>query len=164
MEKWYLLRTKPRQEAIAEENLRRQGFNSVLPRYRNHRRKGGKWTEAEEALFPGYLFIHVDIAGRNCAPIRSTRGVLGFVRFGLDPVPVPAAVIETLRLTAQDYTAQLPSVFTPGDAVSIVAGSFSGLKAIFQAQNGEDRVVLLLDLLGRTTRVTLHRDAVVPDI
>ncbi|MCI0507213.1 MAG: transcription/translation regulatory transformer protein RfaH, partial [Gammaproteobacteria bacterium] len=32
MKYWYTVHTKPRQEAIAEENLLRQGFTVYLPR------------------------------------------------------------------------------------------------------------------------------------
>jgi transcriptional antiterminator RfaH len=162
MEHWYLLRTKPRQEAVAKENLRRQNFRAFLPLYRCSRRKQGRWTEVAEPMFPGYLFIPLDLLLQNCDPIRSTRGVSGFVRFGLEPAPVPDAVVEELIAAEAVRNRQIPPLFKPGDAVAIVAGGFSGLKAIFQAEKGADRVILLLDLLGRSSRITLHRDAVVP--
>jgi transcriptional antiterminator RfaH len=161
MENWYLLRTKPRQEAVAEEHLRQQKFRAFLPLYRCNRRKQGRWTEVAEPMFPGYLFIHIDLAQQNCAPIRSTKGVSGFVRFGLEPAPVPDAVVGELMAAETGKAGRLPPLFKPGDAVGIVAGGFSGLNAIFQAEKGADRVILLLDLLGRSSRVTLHRDAIV---
>ncbi|MGR8934980.1 MAG: transcription/translation regulatory transformer protein RfaH [Gammaproteobacteria bacterium] len=163
MKSWYLLRTKPRQETLAAENLLRQRFRVFLPFYRRNRRKSGRWAMLEEPLFPGYVFIHIDLAEQNSAPIRSTKGVSGFVRFGLEPATVPDTVVETLMARARDNGEEVPPLFKPGDAVNIVGGGFAGVQAIFQAEKGADRVILLLDLLGRTTRVTLQRDAIVPE-
>jgi transcriptional antiterminator RfaH len=162
MENWYLLRTKPRQETVAAENLHRQSFRAVLPLYRCNRRKSGRWVTIEEPMFPGYLFIRIDLARQNCTPIRSTKGVSGFVRFGLEPAPVPDAVVEAVMAKARDKAGEVSPPFKPGDAVNIVAGGFSGLQAIFQAEKGADRVILLLDLLGRNTAVVLPRNVVAP--
>lgn len=162
MDHWYLLHTKPRQEAIAAENLLRQKFRVFFPLYRRNRRKRGRWVTLEEPLFPGYLFIHVDLTRQNGAPIRSTKGVSGLVRFGLEPAPVPDAVVEALMQKVQDKTDEAPPLFKSGDAVNIVAGGFTGLQAIFQAEKGADRVLLLLDWLGRRMPVIVHRDAVAP--
>jgi transcriptional antiterminator RfaH len=35
-------------------------------------------------LFPGYLFIQLDEKLENWSPIRSTKGVQNFVKFGLN--------------------------------------------------------------------------------
>lgn len=160
---WYLLRTKPRQETIAAEHLERQHFQVCLPLYRCSRRKKGSWTEVREPMFPGYLFVHLDLERQNCAPIRSTRGVSDFVRFGAEPKPVPNAIVETLLRSDTGAADSVEPLFKPGDPVAIVSGGFAGLKAIFQAEKGSDRVILLLDLLGRCVSIALHRDEVVPE-
>ncbi|RML53195.1 Transcription antitermination protein RfaH, partial [Pseudomonas syringae pv. maculicola] len=51
-------------------------------------------AQVEEALFPGYLFIHMDQVHDNWYPIRSTRGVSRIVTFGGHPVPVRDHLIE----------------------------------------------------------------------
>ena len=53
---WYLIQTKPRQESRAEENLRRQHFECYRPIKPSAAGNG----KADEALFPGYLFIRLD--------------------------------------------------------------------------------------------------------
>jgi transcriptional antiterminator RfaH len=79
--------------------LRRQAFDTYLPLIRLPKRRRGKWEEVIEPLFPRYLFLHIDASVVSVAPIRSTRGVVGLVRFGEMPVPVPEAVIDFLRRT-----------------------------------------------------------------
>jgi transcriptional antiterminator RfaH len=99
-----------------------------------------------EALFPRYLLIQLDELGENWAPIRSTRGVLHLVRFHDYPVPVGGEIIARIR---ERLAAERPSVsyLTPGERVCITEGAFAYLEAIFLAQDGEERVVLLMNIL-----------------
>jgi transcription antitermination factor NusG len=41
-----------------------------------------------------------------------------------------------------------------GDKVMIVGGPFAGLNGVFEAANGSGRVLVLLDLLGRSVPST----------
>ena len=88
--RWYLVQTRPRQEARAEENLQRQAFECYRPLI--ERGQG-----SSEPLFPGYLFIRLDHLQDNWYPIRSTRGVARIVAFGGQPTPVQDALIGELR-------------------------------------------------------------------
>lgn len=140
--RWYLIQTKPRQEARAEENLQRQNFECYRPR---------RQTSTEEALFPGYLFIRLDRQLDNWYPIRSTRGVARVVAFGGEPTPVRDELIAQLR----QRLAALPDRpgFEPGERVQIKAGGFQELEAIFVSTDGEQRSVILLNLLHREQKV-----------
>src|SRR5512135_2806639 len=106
MKGWYAVCCKPRQEVVAEENLQRQGSHVYLPRIRIARRRGGHWTDVVEPLFPRYLFLQIDPNQRSTAPVRSTRGVADFVRFGGKPAVVPNEVVSTL-LRQEDSVAGL---------------------------------------------------------
>ena len=48
IERWYAVCCKPRQEAVAEENLLRQGFQTYLPRIRMRQRRRGQWIDATD--------------------------------------------------------------------------------------------------------------------
>lgn len=161
---WYLLRAKPRQEIVAVENLERQLFRVFLPLMSRNRHRRGKWIRIVEPMFPGYLFISLDFARQNSASIRSTRGVVDFVRFGAEPRPVPESIIHSLKTMPSAVPDETAPLFRRGDPVAIVAGSLSGMQAIFQAEKGADRVILLLDLLGRCVRITMNRSHVVPSM
>ena len=75
MKKWYLIKTKPRQEQIAILNLERQHYYVYCP--------SALINQKNVVLFPGYLFIQLDSEMQNWSPIKSTKGVLNFVRFPL---------------------------------------------------------------------------------
>jgi transcriptional antiterminator RfaH len=161
MKHWYAVHSKPRQEATAELNLQRQGYTTYLPRIRVRKLRRCNWVKAVEPLFPRYLFMQLDPAVDNIAPVRSTRGAVGLVRIGNDLRPVPDDVIAYLR-QAEDNTDQLRLVYDwphrVGDRVEILQGPFAGLTGVYQMQLAENRAVLLIELLGRRNevRVDLH--------
>lgn len=161
MDRWYVVCCKPRQEAVAEENLLRQGYRVYLPRIRITQRRRGQWVDAIEVLFPRYIFIQIDTLQRSTAPVRSTRGVVGLVRFGGLPAVVPDAVMDAL-LQCEDLTSGLHQdvrpLFCTGDPIKLVDGPFAGMEAVFAEQDGEKRVIVLLELLGKTNKVRVARD------
>jgi transcriptional antiterminator RfaH len=150
--RWYLIQTKPRQEARAQEHLQRQLFECYRPVKHGEKKRASRGA-AEEELFPGYLFIRMDQTNDNWYPIRSTRGVARIVTFGGMPIPVKDDLIEQIR---QRLLAPLPqTAFQQGEAVRITAGGFSDVEAIFLAADGDERAVILLNLLHREQKVTL---------
>ena len=160
---WYGVCCKPRQEAVAEENLQRQGFHVYLPRVRIRQRRRGQWVDVVEALFPRYLFIRIDLLRHSAAPVRSTRGVVGLVRFGREPAVVPDAVMDAL-LRREDSASGLHQdnhpLFCIGDPVQLVDGPLAGMEGIFAQEDGEKRVTVLLELLGKSNKISVNRDSV----
>ena len=165
-ERWYAVCCKPRQEAIAEENLLRQGYHTYLPRIHNTRRRKGQWVNTIEPLFPRYIFIRIDPTLHNTAPVRSTRGAIGLVRFGGQPAEVPEQVIDTIRQRA-DATSGIHHdshpLFRAGEQIRLVDGPLAGMEGIFAEEDAEKRAVVLLELLGKVNRIKVHRDWVITD-
>ena len=161
MKCWYLVHTKPRKEILADENLKRQDFEAYLPFIKQTRRRRGHWTPVIEPLFPRYLFVRLEIGSDNFASIRYTKGVSNLVRFSEEPAVVSDEIIEFLK-QEEDIDSGLrhfeKPLFNAGDKVFIEDGPFAGMQGIFQAQRGEDRVIILLNWLGRENRVTVDRD------
>ena len=161
MERWYAVFCKPRQEVIAEENLLRQGFHTHLPRICIRQRRRGQWIDVIEALFPRYIFIRVNPLRCSTAPVRSTRGVAGLVRFGGEPAVVPDAVMDALLQHVDPTTglhADKRALFSAGEPVKLVEGPLAGMEGIFKQQDGEKRVIVLLELLGKANKIRVSRD------
>ncbi len=155
---WYLVVTKPQSEFKAQENLLRQGYETYLPLVQTSRRRNGKNIKRTEAFFPRYLFISLDKETDNWAPIRSTIGVAGMVRFGGMPAVVPEAMIDNLKKSENEFGLQLfeKKKLKLGDKVEIIDGPFEGYKAIYQKIKSADRVSVLLDIVGKNTQVILN--------
>lgn len=160
MQAWYLIYCKPRGERLAEQNLERQGYSSYLPLIRNRRRRAGRVVSVVEAMFPRYLFVHLDDVHDNWAPIRSTLGVANLVRFGTDAARVPEDLIAALRAREDEQGVQViaPASFRRGERVRIATGPFAEYEAIFEARSSRERVIVLLEVAGKLARVQV-RDA-----
>lgn len=100
-----------------------------------------------EPLFPGYLFIHLDNVNDNWIPIRSTRGVMCIVRFTEYPEPIPDELIARIRWQVAERPVS-EAYFMAGDRVVITEGAFSQIEAIFIANDGRERVQLLMQILS----------------
>jgi transcriptional antiterminator RfaH len=146
--RWYVVQCKPRQDQRARENLQRQGYCCYLPTRKVERLQHGRKREVEEPLFPGYLFISLDAVNNNWYPIRSTRGVSQIVRVREHPLPVQDEIIGMIRSRLEDPAPCVPCL-RPGEHVLITEGCFSQFEAIFLANDGDQRVTLLLNVLQR---------------
>lgn len=154
---WYIVYTKVRQEDVALTNLERQGYSAYLPRCRHLRKRKGKAMPVIESLFPRYLFIQLDTQTDNWAPIRSTLGVSALVRFGPNPAPVPEAFIAFLRSRedAEGLHNWMEPAYRAGDRVRVADGPLAGYEGILVAKTSRERVLVLLDIVGKQVRTQL---------
>lgn len=148
---WYLVQCKPRQDERAEDNLARQGYEIFRPKCWYQRLIRGQRQWAVESLFPGYLFINLP-AESNWGPLRSTRGVSRVVSFGGVPVAVSDSLVKQLQARVE---IDVKSELKLGDNVRIIEGGFAELDAIFMAMDGEERVILLINLLNRQQQISV---------
>jgi transcriptional antiterminator RfaH len=113
-------------------------------------------------LFPRYLFIELDTgpSGLSWGPIRSTTGVTSLVRFGLQPARAPTGLIDTLRALEAQHAQSAARPLEPGDLVSLREGPFAGLQAVYQCQDSNARITVLLEVMSRPVRVQVEAGAV----
>jgi len=164
LKQWFAVHTKPLQEALAEENLKRQGYEVYYPRIKQDVRRRGRWMSIIGPLFPRYLFVNLEQGRDNFVPIRSTFGVSDLVRFGGVPKTVSNALIMAIK-EREDQAQGMHIMrrnWIPGMEVEITDGPFTGLKGIFIAKSAEERVIVLLQLLGRDNRVEVTQNTIVP--
>lgn len=165
MPDWFAVHTRPRQELRALDHLQRQGFGCFLPRIRERVRRAGGVAAVVQPLFPRYLFVEIEFGRDDVAALRSTRGVVGPVRFGQHMPPVPLALIAGLQgeQAPDGVLARRPlGALEPGMTVAVQAGPLTGLTGRLLAVDARERVVVLLTLLGRETRVRLPQAALSP--
>ena len=114
-------------------------------------------------LFPSYLFVQLNEKTQNFSPIHSTQGVSYFVKFGLNLAKVPTSVIELIK-TNQHITAdKLKDLnkFKPGDKVQISEGAFKNYMAIFKSYKSDERIILLMNLLGNEQSLSFKKELVI---
>jgi transcriptional antiterminator RfaH len=154
---WYLVYAKPRQEAVARTNLARQGYQTYLPLVRQTSKRQGRRVSVVGPMFPRYLFIYLYEQSDNWGPIRSTLGVVSLVRFGAHAAQVPEGLVAMLKQREDEEGVQVMPTeeYRPGTKVRITEGSFAGYEGVLLGKSGRDRVVLLLEILGKYTRTVV---------
>lgn len=161
MRSWYVVRTQAHMETRAKTHLTLQGYQVFLPLRVKTRRHARKIETVLRPLFPGYLFVCLDVAVEQWRPINGTVGVLHLITADSRPCPVPDGITEGIiaRADERDVVKLQTDQFRAGDRVMISNGSLRGCEAFFQEAIDENRVLLLLDLLGRKVRTWVHVDA-----
>ena len=151
MKQWYLIYTKPRKEQIALQNLIAQGYEAQLPMFKLEKIVRNKKSLEEEPLFPRYLFIRLDEqASQSWSPIRSTIGVSHIVKFGNLYPRIPEVVVKSILSIDSDDTI-IESIIS-GDLVTINKGPFKEVEALFSHFDGDERAILLLNILEKTVK------------
>lgn len=158
---WYLVHTKPRQEHCALINLENQGYRCYLPLWRIEKCKQGTLVVTEEPLFPRYLFVRYgQNEAKGLAPIRSTKGISRLVTFGNQPANVTQSLIDALHTQEMIRSGQVQPLFRQGEQVTINHHAYKDIDAIYSAQNGVDRVIVLIEMLSRRVPIQVPAAAV----
>ena len=163
--RWYVVRSQPRNEALALRHLHNQGLASFCPMARPAPRKG-RQPPPLRALFPSYLFVKIDVERDRWRSINGTIGVAGLIgisRTGSGrPTPLPAGLVERMQAsTARNGELRFGELLAKGDHVRIVGGPFDQLCGFLETGTDAERVTILLDMLAQQTRVQLSRDMLV---
>lgn len=155
---WYVIQCKGGESFRAAEHLTNQGYEVFHPVLQIKRKRQGKLVMVSEPLFPYYLFIQLDQVASDWRPIRSTRGVLRLLTFGNKPVATPNALIDTLRSQPHHQDA-IHTYFSAGEKVTITDGPFKDLEAIFTRCKGEERAIVLLNVLNQPQHLDVSLDS-----
>jgi len=159
--RWYTVQTKPKKERTVERRLRDLDLEVFLPWIRLRRRIGSRFHRVLDPLFPGYLFCRLDLFATGKAA-RYAPGVKDFVRSGNRIADIEDEVIGGLRERCPDGIATFkPRPYRAGEPVLIREGPLSGIEAVFEREmKRSDRVAILLELLGRQTRLILNNEMI----
>jgi transcriptional antiterminator RfaH len=162
-EPWIVINTRPHAEHTALENLRRQAFDTYCPMLRKRWSHARSSTTVLRPLFPGYLFSRPGKHARRWRPMLSTCGVRNVVRAGEEPSFIDHGFIASLKAREVDGAIVRPAhPYEIGQRVQIAGGPFDGIVTTIIDLDEEERVVVLLDVLKRATRLTLAVDGVMP--
>jgi transcriptional antiterminator RfaH len=152
---WYAAALQLHADAMARAHLERQGFSVFAPVLIRTVRHARQFVTRRVPLFPGYLFVRLELGRDRWRAVNGTRGVRALLTAGDVPARVPLAVIEGL-LAVEAARTELPE----GASLEIVAGPFTGLVGRLSQLDGAARVTVLLQLVGAERAVSVDRAAV----
>lgn len=161
MKRWYLLYCKRGEQARAKLHLENQGIECYFPEIEVEKVLRNKKQTVKEPLFPCYVFIRFDYqAGPSFTTVRSTRGVVDFIRRGALPYELEGDLIYELRLLEKhdDHCIKLPEP-EKGQKVKIKEGQFAGITAIYEEPDGDKRSFLLVEMINRPVKVSVENES-----
>lgn len=155
---WFLAQIKPNCAHIAMRNLRRQGFEAFLPLAEETQPRNGRFVTAVQPLFPGYVFVAFDVGLGRWRAVNSTYGITRLVSFGRDPAPVPRDLVVHLmqRCDAMGQLTRPEATLLPGATVTVTQGPFANFVAQIEKIDPDQRVWLLLEIMGGQKRVAVE--------
>ena len=142
---WFLIYTKPRCEDSVSVKLVESGFEVLNPKIEERRYIRRKLQNVISPLFPCYVFVRFDNP-RDYRLIRYTKGVKTVVGPEHIPSVVPQGITDQIKKRMEGGAIRVQTVrFVRGEEVSIKAGPFEGLQAVFEKElKGSERVSILL--------------------
>jgi len=155
-ERWYVARTQPHRETQAARQLDNQDFRVFVPRILKSRRHARKFDTVRAPLFPRYIFVALDLSRDRWRSVNGTLGVDRLLMRGGEPEPVPRGLVEQLAEAASpDGVVRGGPPLKEGQSVRVTAGPFADLIGTLERLDDNDRVRVLLDILGGKIPVLL---------
>ena len=166
---WYVVNTYAGHENRVKENLQRRIdtmglqdslFQIVVAEETEIEFKNGKKVEKVFNLFPGYLFVEMNMTDEAWYVVRNTPGVTGFIGSsggGAKPFPVAEEEMQGILRKLGIGQAHVQIDFAVGDRVKILTGPFSGVEGTVEKLDDEQQVATVLTILfGRETPTEIN--------
>ena len=153
--RWYAVYTRPRAEKLVYQRLIESDIETFLPMQKTIRQWSDRKKLIEKPLLSSYIFVNV--VAKQFPIIFKTYGIVKFVTFEGQPVPIPQNQIDNLRLLINsDAEIEVTSEkFAPGDNVEVTSGSLRGLTGELIKHGGRKRVIVRIDRLDQNIIVTI---------
>jgi transcriptional antiterminator NusG len=163
---WYAVHTYAGYEDAVARNLKQRIdsmgmqekiFNVIVPKEKKIKVKGGKRTEVEEKVYPGYVLVDMVVTDDSWYVVRNTPRVTGFVGAGVNPVPLNKQEVESLFKSMNSDTKAKHNIdMVVGELVRIGDGPFKDLEGKVESVDHErGKVRVLVSMFGRETPVEL---------
>ena len=156
---WFILQFKPNAHHRAKRNLTQQGFETFLPIHDTTSRKLSRFRNTSKPLFPGYMFVKFNRAESEWHKINSTYGVSRLITFNSILKSIPSSFVDSLMKRC-DLSGKLLSIqkLKNGDQVKISKGPFANFIATVETYETDQRIWILMDLMGRKIKIQTSTD------
>jgi transcriptional antiterminator NusG len=166
--RWYVVRTFSGHENKVKnlidgelcnnEKLRAKIENVLVPTEKVFEVKDGKKKSKTKNFFPGYILIQADLDNQVKDFILNTPSVMGFLGTKNNPNPLQPEEVKRIvgRITQDESTERMETIFRNGDIVKIVDGPFNNFSGTIQEVNEEKmKIKVMVSIFGRKTPVEI---------
>lgn len=165
---WYVVHTYSGYENKAklalEDAIRRYAvedkFGEILvPTEKVVEVKDGKKKTNTRKVFPGYIFVQMEINTETWHVVKTTPKVTGFIGGSRNPPPITEEEIKRIiGVEAEDEQDETTVVidFERGDEVNIIDGPFASMKGrVEEVNQARGKLRVMVSIFGRPTAVEL---------
>lgn len=148
------------EESIALKELEDAFGRILVPTEEVVEIRDGKKRKSERKLYPGYVFVEMDMTDEAWHLVKHTNYVLGFIG-GTAEKPAPMTPREADEVLARvENSADKPkpkTVFEPGEMVRVGDGPFADFNGVVEEVDYEkNRLKVAVLIFGRSTPVELE--------
>ena len=164
--RWYVVHTYSGHENKVKVNLEKRIeymnmsekiFRVEVPQKTITQVKGGKKSEKEEKIFPGYVLVEMIMDDDSWYVVRHTAGVTKFVGSSKKPIPAKDSEIKKIIHRGQAQTPKIELDVTVGDKVRIISGPFAEfIGDITEVYPDKSKLRANVSIFGRETPVELE--------
>lgn len=166
--KWYVVRTFSGHEGKVKnlidaelsdnDKLKAKIEDVLVPTEKVFEVKDGKKKSKTKNFFPGYILIHADLDNQVKDFILNTPSVMGFLGTKNNPNPLQPEEVKRIvgRITQDETTERMETIFRNGDLVKIIDGPFNNFTGTIQEVNEEKmKIKVMVSIFGRKTPVEI---------
>ncbi len=166
--KWYVVRTfsghenKVKSLIDAElrdnEKLKVKIEDVLVPTEKVFEVKDGKKKSKTKNFFPGYILVKAELDNQVKDFILNTPSVMGFLGTKNNPNPLQPEEVKRIvgRLTQDESSERMETIFRNGDLVKIIDGPFNNFSGTIQEVNEEKmKIKVMVSIFGRKTPVEI---------
>lgn len=152
---WFVAHVRPRCEKKLVEFCQREGFATTLPLYRSVKKYRGKTEVFLKPLFPGYVFLQLELHQRQA--VYQSDYVANLLDVP-DQAEFEAQLQAVLFALDQEVEVRLAPTIGPGTRVRIRRGPLQGMEAWVENRRGMTEVLLRLDFIGQAAAVKVSAE------
>ena len=145
------------EKRIEYMNMSEKIFRVEVPQKTITQVKGGKKSDKEEKIFPGYVLVEMIMDDDSWYVVRHTAGVTKFVGSSKKPIPAKDSEIKKIIHRGQTQTPKIELDVKVGDKVRIISGPFAEfIGDITEVYPDKSKLRANVSIFGRETPVELE--------
>lgn len=165
--KWYVIHTysgfekkvaASLKERIKALNMDGQFDDILVPTEDVVEMRAGSRIITPKKIFPGYIFIKMEMTDDAWHVVKSTPKVTGFIGSATEPAPIDQEEVDKIihRVASAQEKPKPKFSFDRGESVRIIDGPFNNFTGVVDEINADRNTLkVLVTIFGRSTPVEL---------
>jgi transcription antitermination factor NusG len=154
--RWFAVQTRSRHEKKAHAELQEKGIQSFLPLFAEKHKWSDRQRVVEVPLFPQYLFVRIAVSSDERISVLRTNGVVGLVGTKGCGIAIPDVQVERIQRVIEQKIPYNPHLYlNVGKRIRIRGGALDGMEGILTAVNGDQTLVVSVELIQRSLAVRI---------